>query len=152
MRPPSSEACGLEGAACSRCGASELCLEGRCELSGSDHYALRIYSATLDSFCDVTGACDAYVIVSLGDGADVTTPTLDDTDAPQWDFKVLEASLTDLTRLSLSIVIKDEDYDFDGIIGECALTLTITDVISGTWVGACGDDVPELVLHFSKTL
>lgn len=113
---------------------------------------MRLYSAVLDSFCDVTGPCDPYAEIALGDGAVVTTPMLDNTDTPHWDFKVLEASLADLTRLSLSVVIKDDDYDFDGTIGECAIQLESSDVTSGSWTGSCGDGVPELVLHFAPSL
>lgn len=153
MRPPSVEACGLGGASCQRCGNGEVCLDGRCELSQSERYALRLYSAVLDSFCDVASACDPYAEIALGDAGPITTPTLVDTDTPQWDFKVLEATLADLTGQSLSIVIKDEDdLMFDGTIGECLLTLDAAEIISGSWSGACGDDVTELVLHFTPTL
>jgi hypothetical protein len=153
IKPPTDAKCGLGGATCQACGSDEECKTGACTKKGPVTYEVIVVSAEVkNSDCGFNDDCDAYAEVALGGGAVVKTPDVDGSETPKWDFKLFDATSTELLATKLTVTIKDNDgaLNPDDTLGTCELTVTQTDLDAGTLVSDCTEKVKNLTFSFKK--
>ena len=154
IKPPTAAACGMAGSACKVCDAQkEECKAGACQAKGPTSYGVFVVSAEVkNSDCGWQDNCDVYVEVTLGGGAPVKTGSIDNSEAPKWDFKVFDATDKELLTTKLTVVVKDDDglLNKDDLLGECELTVTQKELDAGTLVSDCTEKVKNLTFSFKK--
>lgn len=152
VSPPTSSACGLSGSSCTECKTAEECKSGVCTPTGSGKYDVVVVSAKVsNSDCGFGDDCDPFVEVQLGSNKTVKTPTKDNTETPVWNYKILTATLTALTKETMKVAVKDEDVAFDDTIDTCSIMLKQSEVTSGSRTADCGKKVKALKLTFKAT-
>lgn len=143
--------CGSGGSACQQCGSGEVCTAaGKCETAAPKSYAVKINGCEITANCDTIGKCDAFAEVALGDGAVVKTPIINDK-LPVWDFKLFDATETELTTKKLKVrILDDEQWPLSPEeMGVCEISVTPAALVAGTLTTACGADVKDLKFTFT---
>lgn len=137
----SDSACGTAGNSCKACSTGESCVAGVCTKSSSAKYDVTLVSAKVkNGDCKdawlIPDSCDTFVEVQLG-SYKAKSPVKKDTETPKWDYKLFTVSAKDLTDNSLKLKVIDDDTIIDDTLGTCSLSVTSSDISSGSLVKDC---------------
>lgn len=149
VSPPNERACGVNGDPCQACAPDQICDRGRCMGTIAASYEVSLASALISSDnCEepIFGEeCDLIVTVTIGSRADIYSSdgaprsAWEDNNHPVWNYYLFTASSWELSNHLLKISISDEDPGPDDEVGNCQMSASDEDLISGAISGPCGN-------------
>jgi len=94
---------------------------------------------------------DAYVTGALTNDVlvDWFTTTIDNVITPNWDEAVGSYAQSDLLAEGLEFNVLDSDFASFETVGNCIMTITLSDLMAGSKTITCGPLVSELVIDFA---
>ncbi|MBW2733501.1 MAG: hypothetical protein JRH20_14030 [Deltaproteobacteria bacterium] len=143
INPGTTANCGISGLPCTSCTAEQTCEGGACRSTAPSIITVAVVSAEVsnEDCSEIWGSwdddCDPFVKFKLGNGVEVISSWIEDTESPVWDDAKMDVDRARLLSETLHVEVWDDDYEHDEL-GRCDLTITEAHLTAGELVTDCG--------------